>query len=173
KAAADPTSPSYQPAIGQFRDGAKIKADMPSFFAVGAQYSPIERLRINAGYHVYGDKNASQYGNKQDLIDDNTWEITSGVEFDIIERLTASVGFQTTQYGFSDANMNDLSFSTSSNSYGCGFRVGLTKHATLDVSYMKTVYKDRTVATQTEAGQKLDTYSRDNRVFGVGVNLTF
>ena len=42
--------------------------------AVGAQYKPIEALRLNAGMNYYMDKQALKYNSKQDLLDDNTLE---------------------------------------------------------------------------------------------------
>lgn len=167
------------PVLGQFADGATIAADIPSLFTVGVQYSPLKALRLQAGYHTYGDKSATQFGNKQDKIDDNTWEITAGVEYDICPLITLSAGWQTTQYGLSDAYMNDLSFTTNSNSWGAGLRVNFSEKCSLDLGFMQTLYKDRTV--DTVAGVlptgaqliKTDTYSRTNRVLGIGLNYTF
>lgn len=161
------------PVLGQFKDGSKIAADIPSILTMGVQYSPIQSLRLNAGYHWYGDKNATQYGNKQDKIDDNTWEITAGVEYDLCKLVTVSAGWQMTQYGLSDEYMNDLSFTTNSNSYGLGVRLNLTQKLGLDLGFMQTLYQDRTVDTPTEAGIKTDTYSRTNRVLGIGLNYNF
>lgn len=172
------------PVLGQFQDGTKIAADIPAFFTAGVQYSPISALRLQAGYHWYGDKSATQYGDKQDKIDDNTWEITAGVEYDICKWVTLSGGWQTTNYGLSDAYMNDLSFTTNSNSWGVGARVNISDKWNIDLGFMQTLYKDRTV--DTAAGKlpsdptaltvpliKSDTYSRTNRVLGIGLNFNF
>lgn len=159
--------------LGQFKDGSKIAADIPAFFTAGVQYSPISALRLQAGYHWYGDKSATQYGNKQDNIDDNTWEITAGVEYDICKLITLSAGWQTTQYGLNDKYMNDLSFTTSSHNIGFGARVNVSEHWCIDLGYMHTFYEDREVKTPTAAGEKIDVYSRTNRVFGIGINHTF
>ena len=166
------------PVLGQFQDGAKIAADIPAFFAAGVQYSPISSLRLQAGYHWYGDKSATQYGNKQDKIDNNTWEITAGVEYDICKLITLSGGWQTTNYGLSDAYMNDLSFTTNSNSWGVGARINLSEKWNIDLGFMQTLYKDRTVDTVVGefAGKpliKTDTYSRTNRVLGIGLIFKF
>ena len=167
------------PVLGQFQDGAKIAADIPSLFTVGVQYAPISCLRLQAGYHTYGDKSATQYGNKQDKIDNNTWEITAGVEYDICKLITLSGGWQTTNYGLSDAYMNDLSFTTNSNSWGVGARINLSEKWNIDLGFMQTLYKDRTVDTVAgllPTGQQLiktDTYSRTNRVLGIGLNFKF
>lgn len=159
--------------LGQFKDGSKIAADIPAFFTAGVQYSPISALRLQAGYHWYGDKSATQYGNKQDNIDGNTWEITAGVEYDLCKLITLSAGWQTTNYDLADAYMNDLSFVTNSQSWGAGLRVNVSEHWGIDLGFMQTKYEDREVKTPTAAGEKIDVYSRTNRVFGIGINHTF
>lgn len=167
------------PVLGQFKDGSSIAADIPSVFTAGVQYSPIEPLRLNAGFHWYGDKQATQYANKQDLIDNDTWELTAGAEYDVCRWLTLSAGWQMTTYGLSDAYMNDLSFTTNSNSWGVGARINFTERLNLDLGFMQTLYQDRTVDTvagQLPTGQSLiksDTYSRTNRVLGIGLNFKF
>lgn len=161
------------PVLGQFKDGSSIAADIPAFFTAGVQYSPISALRLQAGYHWYGDKSATQYGNKQDNIDGNTWEITAGVEYDLCKLITLSAGWQTTNYDLADAYMNDLSFVTNSQSWGAGLRVNVSEHWGIDLGFMQTKYEDREVKTPTAAGEKIDVYSRTNRVFGIGINHTF
>lgn len=171
KMAADPKS-----ALSQFADGAKIASDVPSLLTAGVEYRPIDAVRLHAGYHWYGDKKATVYGNKQDLIDDDTWEITAGAEWEINKWVTVSGGYVRTQYGLSDQYMNDLSFVTSSNNMGFGARVRLTSKLNLDLGYMKTFYEDRTVETKDYLAPgltKSDNYSRTNRVFGIGINFEF
>ena len=159
--------------LGQFADGKKVASDVPAFFAVGAQYSPISKLRINAGYHFYDDCHATAYGDKHELIDGGTWEITGGAEYDICKLVTISAGWQTTNYDLSDAYMNDLSFTTSSNSIGGGIRLNVTERTSIDLGYMQTFYSTRDVVTETQAGKKTDSYTRTNRVIGLSFNLKF
>lgn len=166
--AADPSSP-----LAQFKDGEKVREDIPGIIAVGAQYKPIEALRINASVNYYIDKNAKKYGNKQKMLDDNTLELIAGAEYDICKYITVSASWQNTNYGQSDAYMNDLSFNLSSNSIGCGFRINATERCSIDLGYMHTFYMNRTVDTPTAAGTKTDIYNRTNNVVGVGVNLNF
>ncbi|MBQ0057616.1 MAG: outer membrane beta-barrel protein [Bacteroidales bacterium] len=158
--------------LGQFADGSKIAADIPSVLFAGVQYSPIESIRLNAGYHFYGDKKATQYNNKQDLIDDNTFEVTAGVEWDVCKLITLSCSYQTTKYGLSDGYMNDLSFVVDSWSYGLGARINCTEKLSLDLGFMQTLYDDRTVI-KPEEGNKKDVYTRTNRVLGIGLNYKF
>lgn len=157
--------------LGQFADGTKIAADIPSLLTMGVQYSPIKALRFNVGYHIYGDKSATQFGNKQDNIDKNTWELNAGAEYDINKYFTISGSWQTTKYELSDAYMNDLSFNTPSNSIGVGFRVNVNERCCVDFGYMTTNYNERKVETNTAAGVKTDVYDRTNRVLGIGLNI--
>ncbi len=161
------------PVLGQFKDGTSVAADIPAFFCAGVQYSPISSLRLQTGYHWYGDKSATQYNNKQDNIEGNTWEITAGIEYDLCKWVTLSGGWQKTKYDLSDAYMNDLTFVTNSNSWGVGARVNLPGNWNIDLGFMQTLYDDRTVTTATAAGNKIDVYSRTNRVLGIGLNFKF
>lgn len=157
--------------LGQFADGKKVSADIPGLLNLGAQYSPCSKVRLNAGFNYYFDQDATQYGGKHDKLDKNTYEITTGAEWDICKWFTLSASWQKTQYGFSDDYMNDISFNLSSNSLGVGFRVNATKKLHFDFGYMHTFYKDMKVATL--GGVKTDLYNRKNRVLGLGVNLDF
>lgn len=155
--------------LAQFEDDKKVAANIAGILTLGAQYSPIEKVRMNAGFHYYFDKAAKQYGNKQGNIDKNTWEVITGAEWDICKYFTLSASWQRTKYGFSDAYMNDLSFNLSCNSLGVGFRINANERVSVDFGYMHTFYQDRNVATL--GGLKSDLYHRTNRVFGLGVNV--
>lgn len=159
--------------LAQFKDGEKVREDIPAILAAGAEYNPIEKLRVDASAKVYFDKSARKYGSKEDLIDNNTWEVALGAEYDVCKLITVSASWQSTNYGLNDKYMNDLSFNLSSNSLGLGVRIHPSKYFNVDLGYMHTMYGDRTVNTATAAGVKSDVYSRKNDVVGIGVNLNF
>lgn len=159
--------------LAQFADGEKVAANIPGILSAGVMYSPIDQVRLMAGWHYYFDKAAKQFNNKQKLIDKNTQEFSAGVEWDINKWVTLSGSWQNTRYGLGDQYMSDLSFNNSNNMIGVGVRVHPTKRFSIDAGYMHTFYRDRTVTTATAAGTKTDTYSRTNRVFGLGVNVDF
>ena len=163
------SNPSATTLLGQFDDGKKVAANIPGILNAGAMYSPIEKVRIMAGWHYYFDKAAKQYGDKQKLIDKNTLEFSAGAEWDICKYVTISASWQNTRYGLSDAYMNDLSFNLSNNMIGGGVRINPTEKLHIDLGYMHTFYKDKEV--QTAAGLKTDKYSRTNRVLGLGVSV--
>ena len=156
--------------LGQFEDGKKVPEDVPALLALGAQYSPIEKVRIDAAYHQFFDKVSTKYLDKQELIDHNTHEFLLGAEWDICKWLTISGSWEITRYGLSDEYMNDLSYSLSNNMVGGGVRINATKRLSFDIGYMCTFYNSREVADPKVQG-KTDIYSRKNHTFGIGVNL--
>lgn len=129
--------------LDEFADGEKVEADIPAILYVGAQYSPIQQLRLNLGGHIYFDKQATQFNHREKELDGQGWEITAGVEYDLNERLTLSAGWQNTNYGLGDDSkfITDMSFVTNSNSVGVGARFKVSKKVAIDVSYFKTFYK--------------------------------
>lgn len=155
--------------LNQFADGTKIREDIPGILAFGAQYSPIEKVRLTAGFHEYFDKSAKKFADKQDLIDHNTWELVAGVEYDCCKLVTLSASWQKTEYGLSDEYMNDLSFNNSSNSLTFGLRLHPSKVFNIDLGYMHTFYQERTVNSL--GGLKSDIYNRKNNAVGVGFNF--
>ena len=157
----------------QFADGRKVREDIPAILGAGAKYSPVDKVRLMAGWHFYFDKQAKKEGDKQDLIDKGTMEFSAGAEYDVCKWLTISGSWQNTSYRVSDAFMNDLSFNLSNNSMGIGARVRLTERCNVDLGYMQSFYHRRDVVTATAAGAKQDHYFRKNRVFGLGVNFEF
>ncbi len=168
--------------LAQFADDKKVEANIPGILSAGAQYSPIDQVRIMAGWHYYFDKAAKQYGGKQHKIDKNTQEFSAGVEWDCCKWVTISGSWQNTRYGLGDEYMNDLSFNLSNNMIGGGVRINATEKIHIDLGYMHTFYKDKTITTNVEAPTltdpsrtlpKTDKYHRSNRVFGVGLNLDF
>ncbi len=158
-------------AINKFRDGEKVNEDQPALLTIGAQYSPIDPVRINLGWHYYFDKQTNWYGDTQKLLDHNTMEYLAGVEWDITDRLTASVGGQLTRYGLTDAYMNDMSFVVNSYSFGFGANYKLSDVVTLKAAYFQTNYGtyDRVTSTTPMVS---DSFTRTNRVLGIGCDLT-
>ena len=168
------SNPNAQALLGQFDDGKKVEANIPGILSAGAQYSPIDQVRIMAGWHYYFDKAAKQYGGKQHKIDKNTQEFSAGVEWDCCKWVTISGSWQNTRYGLSDEYMNDRSFNLSNNMMGFGLRIHATEKLDIDAGYMHTFYKDKNVTTQvTPTIAKTDKYERTNDVFAIGVNLNF
>ena len=182
--------------LDRYRDGRKVKEDIPALLTLGAQYEILPSLRVMAGYHHYFDKQASQEGDSQKLLESGSREFLAGVEWDVCDRLQVSAGWQNTHYGLTDEYMKDMSFNVSSNSLGVGLGIQATKRIKVNVAYFHTFYKDydrttddyngisNTVATavgQSTADALVasgalrggDSFTRTNKVFGLGVDFTF
>ena len=159
-------------ALAQFKDGEKVREDIPAILTAGIMYTPIEQVRINAGWHYYFDKQAKKFGNKQDLLKKGSQEFNAGIDWRFHRLFTVSASWQNTNYRMEDAYMNDISFNLPSNSFGCGFRIHPSKYFNVDLGYMHTFYRDRTVNTDLGNGvDKVDLYSRTNDCFGIGFNI--
>ena len=159
-------------AVNKFRDGEKIDEDSPAQLAVGAMWSPVDKVRLNLGYHHFYDTKARWYGNTQDQLDGGTNEYLGGVEWDVTDRLTISGGGQFTRYQLTDAYMNDMSFVVNSSSVGIGFNYKVSDVVTLKAAYFQTNYEDYDRVTSKEPLVS-DSFTRTNRVLGIGCDLTF
>lgn len=171
-------------AVNVFRDGTSIREDQPSLLAFGVQYTPVECVRINAGYHHFYDKAAkktyykmneagvsTRYDNKNDMLANGTNEYLGGAEWDITKKLTASAGFQITRYGNTDEYVNDISFVVDSWSYGLGVKYQVTDKIAVNAAYFKTCYDDYTTAVDANGVQ--NSFTRSNRVGAIGVDIKF
>ena len=171
-------------AVNVFRDGTSIREDQPSLLAFGVQYTPVECVRINAGYHHFYDKAAkktyykmneagvsTRYDNKNDMLANGTNEYLGGAEGDITKKLTASAGFQITRYGNTDEYINDISFVVDSWSYGLGVKYKVTDKIAINAAYFKTCYDDYTTAVDANGVQ--NSFTRSNRVGAIGVDIKF
>lgn len=158
-------------AVNQFIDGSYMREDQPSLLAFGAQYSPLDNVRIMAGYHHFYDNNAQKYGNRQDLIDGGTNEYLGGVEWDPIDRLTVSAGVQVTRYGNTDEFMRDFSFVVNSWSFGIGAKYKVSDKVAVQAAYFATNYDDYTTAMSAQGIQNC--FTRTNKVLGLGCDINF
>ncbi len=180
----------------KYENGVNTPNDIPGILALGAQYEILKNLRVMAGYNHYFDKDARMDNNKQRFLKHNTQEFLAGVEWDINPTVTVSAGGQRTLYGLGDGKyLTDLSFVTSSYSFGVGAKIKVAKNAHLNVAYFFTNYSkftknyedaitigreqvtqpDGTVSVQpkTLATKNTDIFTRTNKVLGVGVDIDF
>ncbi|MCR4582021.1 MAG: transporter [Prevotella sp.] len=158
------------PAVNKFRDGESVDEDSPAQLAIGAQWSPIDQVRLNLGYHHFYDTNVNWYSDTQKLLGGGTNEYLAGLEWDTSDKLTISGGMQLTRYQLTDAYMNDMSFVVNSYSLGFGFKYKVSDKVTLSAAYFQTNYEDYDRVTSTTP-QVSDSFTRTNRVLGIGCEL--
>lgn len=204
--------------LSRYTDGIEVAEDSPALLTLGAQWSPLQQLRISAGWHHYFDTDAKQFDSHQDKLGGNTNEYLFGAEYDINKKVQVSAGAQFTEYDFTDSYMEDISFNVSSCSVGLGVGIKLTEKMKLNLAYFQTFYKDykretndyynisglagkvignvanellgpeaaqvavdKTTALlttpDTSTGKSMlygaDTFTRTNRVFGIGLDIDF
>ena len=156
--------------INKYANETDVNEDAPALLTVGAQWAPIEELRLNAGYHHYYDKNAHWHNDAQDKLSHGSNEFLAGIEWDCSPRVTISCGGQLTRYGLTDEYMNDLSFVVNSYSAGFGVNYKATDKLTLKAAYFQTNYEDYNRTNYPQAGVS-DSFTRTNRVLGVGLEV--
>jgi long-subunit fatty acid transport protein len=159
-------------AINKFQDGTEVNEDAPALLTVGAQWSVRPDLRVSLGYHHYYDKNANWYGNAQDKLSKGTNEYLAGVDWDVSDRINISAGGQLTRYGLTDEYMNDMSFVVNSYSVGAGITYKVSDHVKVSAAYFQTNYTDYKRNNYPVEGVS-DTFTRTNRVLGLGCQLDF
>ena len=158
-------------AVNKFRDGEEVNEDQPAQLALGAQWSPVDVVRLNAGWHHYFDKSANWYNNSQNLLDHDSNEFLLGAEWDINDRVTISLGGQITRYGLTDQYMNDMSFVVNSYSLGFGANFKVSDNVIVKGGYFQTNYGDYDRKDYPTTGVS-DSFTRTNYVLGLGCELT-
>ena len=172
---------SVMEATNKYVNGTSVPEDSPALLTVGAQWSVVDNVRLNAGYHHFFDKSAHWYNDTNKLLDGDTNEYLAGVEWDVMDRLTVSGGGQLTRYGLSDEYMNDMSFVVNSWSFGLGLEYKLTEKVKLSAAYFQTNYDTYKMDTPAQNMASLglsipaghNDFTRTNRVLGVGVQVDF
>ena len=162
--------------INKFEDGTKVNEDTPAMLALGVQWSPRKDLRLNLGYHHYYDKDAHWYNDSQKKLDSGSNEYLGGVEWDVSDKVNISCGGQITRYGLTDDYMNDMSFVVNSYSAGFGVSYKANKHITISAAYFQTNYTHYDKVSETDANGQMtkgDSFTRTNRVLGIGCQVDF
>ena len=170
---------------GMFKHGMNTPNDIPALWTIGVQYAVLPNLRTMVSYHYFFDKSARMANNKQEQLSGNTQEYLAGAEWDITKDVMISAGMQRTKYGLGDGSyLSDMSFVTSSYSFGFGGSVRIMKRARLNVAYFWTNY-DQFDKSSSEplpllqstnkkiVANNTDNFTRTNKVLGVGLDIDF
>lgn len=161
--------------LGEFEDGTSIASDIPALLTLGAGMKVTDQFTVNVGFHYFFDKQATSYGHREKLLKRGTYEYNAGVEYDLNKKVTLSAGWQNTNYGTTDAYMEDKSYVVNSNSFGLGACIHASKKVDVNVAYFTTLYGHKKM-TETDANTGLEyksDFTRANNVLGVGVDFHF
>ena len=167
-------------AMNKYVNGSSVPEDSPAQLALGAQWEMTPGVRLNLGYHHFFDKDAHWYEHSEKLLDGDTNEYLAGAEWDVTNKLQVSSGIQLTRYGLSDAYMNDMSFVVNSWTFGLGVGYQVSDKVKLNAAYFQTNYDNYDMDTPQQDMSSLgltvpagkNSFTRTNRVIGVGVELT-
>ena len=167
-------------ATNKYVNGTSVPEDSPAQLALGAQWSVLDNVRLNAGYHHFFDTDAHWYEHSEKLLDGGTNEYLAGAEWDVNDRLTVSGGVQFTRYPLTDEYMNDMSFVVNSWTFGLGLEYKVSEKVKLSAAYFQTNYEDYNMNTPEQNMEALglnipagkNSFTRTNRVVGVGVEVT-
>jgi long-chain fatty acid transport protein len=153
---------------GMFPNGKKTGNDIPAILALGADYTFSPKFRASLAYSLYLDKDADWDGREM-TVNDNTYEVGLGLEYQLTDSIGLSAGYLMTQYGLSAAYQSDMSHSLSANTFGAGARIKLGAKFDLDLSAFLVNYKDDSKTISYGAfGPWKETYKRTTVGFGVG-----
>lgn len=154
--------------LSDFDDGKEDAADVPALFSVGLIYSVLDNARLCFGYNLWFDGSADFTGNSEDYID-NSHEFLYSVEVDFFDRWTLSGGVEVSRFVRTDDYVSDLSVLLNVTTFGFGLAYQATDWAKINVGYFHSVYNKDT----DQESYGLNTYDRDSRGFGVGIDLDF
>lgn len=157
---------------GLFPDGDKTHADIPGFFALGADYGISPDFRASLSFSYYFDKNADWDG-REDLLDKNSYDLSLGLEYDITDMITVSAGYMKSSVGLTDAYQSDMSFDFNSDSFGFGGRIKLSPDFDIDLGALIVSYKDYSKNITYLIGAYRELYQQTAIVFSVGAGYHF
>lgn len=173
--------------LGLFPDGVSSPSDIPAILAVGVGYKAASWLETQLSYNLYFDKGVAWGQNTRDLaifksvdptkirtreIDKNYWELALGLQFNVTENLSFSVGGLRSKPGIADSYQSDFSYSNPSFTLGGGLQLKLGEKLILDAGVMNTFYEDVTVEfTDPDIGKYNEVLGKTT--MGVGVGLSY
>ena len=163
-------SENVDEAFADYKDGAKVRNDVPAILTLGAEYSVLPSLRVAAGYTQYFDTDVKCQGTTTN-VSDNTWEASFGVEYDINDKWLVSAGVRHTNYGFADNELSDMNFNMDNYALGIGGAYKVNEKVTVNAGYMHSFYSDHKIPANAVGLATI--YERKNDTWGVGVDIKF
>ncbi len=165
------TNDTKEDGTGLFVDGEKSNSDMPALLMAGAEYKFSDKFLASVSFNEFFDKGVDWgtniYGQER-TIDNNSWELAIGLQYNITDNFAVSIGGMQSTMGISEQYQSDFSYSNSSNTGALGFEWNLNKALTLDAGVLYTAYKDYTKSFE---GYK-ETYDKENVGFAVGITYS-
>ncbi|MBE9466901.1 MAG: hypothetical protein IMY72_01115 [Bacteroidetes bacterium] len=156
---------------GMFPDGAKTKTDIPAIISLGVAYSITDDFKASVGVHHYFDKNADWDG-REKFINNNIYELSCGLEYNVSEKVLVSGGYLHTQTGVGQGYQTDLNHSLSTNMVGFGGEFKVSEKLTLNAGMSYAVYvTDDQMIDYSSLGlpSYKETYDKVSTSFAIGI----
>jgi long-chain fatty acid transport protein len=157
---------------GLFPDGYVFRNDIPALLATGLRYSVSPAVRTYFSFTYFFDKSANWDG-REELVNKNSYEMALGLEYDLSKVITASAGYQRTNYSLSDAYQTDLDHELSCDTVGGGFRFKVTDKLNLDLGALYVFYKNYNKSDAYNSLSYPVTFKRKTLDLSLGINYRF
>lgn len=167
---------------GLFREEEFFRTDIPSLFAFGAAYQPYKWLETHLSFNLFGDKFVSWGFNFRDQvhkqktlrrIEDNSWDAGLGIQFNVKERLSFSLGGLYRYTGPAATWQSDFRYELSSVSGALGLQWQITPQVTLDAGFYNTFYDPLELTfNDPDTGNYNEVYNRSSLGFGIGLSYS-
>ena len=157
---------------GLFPDGYVFRNDISALLAAGFFYSVSPAVRTYFSFTYFFDKSANWDG-REELVNKNSYEMALGLEYDLSKVITASAGYQRTNYSLSDAYQTDLDHELSCDTVGGGFRFKVTDKLNLDLGALYVFYKNYNKSDVYSSLSYPVTFKRKTLDLSLGINYRF
>jgi long-chain fatty acid transport protein len=164
--------------LGMFPDGATTRGDLPGMISAGAQFSPIEKLTISAGFNYFLDRPA-YYGktdengeqiNNETSIDQNAYTFSASVEYKFLGILGLSAGYSAGNLGVNDEYQSDLSYGLKSSTVAGGIFVDVGELLTINAGLVFVLYDDYS-KSYTAPVPYSEIYMKNATLFAIGLDI--
>ena len=168
--------------LGLFPDKAETQYDIPAIFTAGIGYRGLKWLEAQLSYNYYFDKNVDfgynvRYQTTGESvareINKNSYELALGLQFNVGERFSISVGGLRSEVGVDDAYQSDFSYGNSSYTLAGGVSWKLTDRITLDAGVLNSFYDEETVTfVDPTFGNYDESYQKSSLSLAMGISYS-
>ena len=164
--------------LGMFPDGADVNSDIPGIFAAGIGYTDNDWFSVQLSYDMCFDKGVDWGNNIRSgahrEIENNSYDIGLGAQFNITKKFSVSAGGIYNDYGIADSYQSDFSWANSSVAIGGGIMWKITDQLVLDAGVSTVFYQDSEVTfvdpdLQTPYNE---TYGKETLSFAIGLSYS-
>ena len=126
------------PPDGMFPDGAVYNEDIPGQFGAGIGLNFPPKLKLQVSFNYFLNTQCNWDGDEEKVTNDLNTGV--GLEYQVIDALSASIGYLFATTGATDEYQTDLDYSLASNTIGAGIKYALNENLDISVATSNTFY---------------------------------